>query len=66
MRFDICISSVICQICQDQITNFLKIVVATQPINSNLELIYDPGGKASARTDFALGWRKNRGQLKAS
>lgn len=46
MCFDICISSVICQICQGQITNFLKIVVATQPINSNPELRHDPGGKA--------------------
>lgn len=46
MRFDICIWSVICQICQDQITNFLKIVVALLPINSNLELTQDAGRKA--------------------
>lgn len=42
MRFDICISSVICQICQDRITNFPKIAVALHNINSNLELGYDP------------------------
>lgn len=46
MRFDICISSVICQICQDQITDFLKIVVAIQLINSNLELVHSPDVKA--------------------
>lgn len=46
MHFDICISSVICQICQDQITNILKIVVATQLINSNLELVHSPDAKA--------------------
>jgi len=42
MRFDICISSVICQICQGRITNFLKIAVALHNINSNLEPGHDP------------------------